>query len=248
MELFTRSGKRLKLNQAGARFLESSLRILREVEQAHSDMQTMTSGQDLTIRIGFAGKINEVLDIMWRFRNIRPDVRYDLKSDIESIEHLDINDFDVLIYPDEPRYARFNGYPVGEEKYLFAVAAHSPLSRSAVASPALMRGQDFVFLRRGLNHIEYPYRICTSLALDMRSQSFADSRGAHRRMISMGMAVGFVPEGEVKTYSADRQIKVLPILDKRFSRRMMVCFKREKHLSDVAREFKDYLMEKLQIG
>ena len=243
MPLFTRNGKRLSLNPAGARFLESCTKILREADLAISDMHMIMSGEAMTIRIGFAGQIHNLFRCMKEFRKDHPDVQFDLNSDIESIDHIDINDFDVLIYPDEPRYARFSGYRIGKETYSLAVCSESEAARHVVATQELMQGRDYVFLKHGDNHIEFPYRVCTSLAMNMRSQSFADSRGAHRRLISTGMAVGFVPEGEAAAYEREKNIRLLPILDQRFSRRMMICFKREKHLSETALAFKKKMMD-----
>ena len=244
--LFVRRGKRISLSPAGARFLESCQVILREMEHAVSDMHMMGGG-DQTIKIGFAGKIKELVEGMTSFRQLRPEIQFELNSDIENLDHLDINDFDVLIYPDEPRYARFSGYRIGREQYYYAVSADHPAAGSIVASLELMQHQDFVFLKRGENHLEYPYRICSSLAIDMKSQNFTDSRGAHRRFISTGMAVGFVPAGEVQAYSLDKKIRLLPILDERFSRPMMICFKRDKHLSGTARDFKDFLIREMEL-
>lgn len=242
--LFERNGKRIRLSAAGTRFLEGSLLILQEADRTVSDLQMLSGEEALTIRVGFAGRINDLIRCIHDFKRIHPRMQFDLRSDIEWIEHLDINDYDALIYPDEPRYARFSGYNIGDEKYFFAVSANSTIAGSAVASPALMQDQDFVFLRRGGAYTEYPFRICSSLAVSMHSQSFVDSRGAHRRFIASGMAVGFVPEGETRAYSLDQQIRLLPILDKRFSRPMKLCFKREKHLSESALEFKDMMMKR----
>lgn len=241
--LFERNGKRIRLNAAGTRFLEGSLMILQEADRTVSDLQMLSGEEALTIRVGFAGRINDLINCIHDFKAIHPRMQFDLRSDIEWIEHLDINDYDALIYPDEPRYARFSGYSIGDEKYFFAVSANSAIAGSAVASPALMQDQDFVFLRRGGTYTEYPFRICSSLAVSMNSQSFVDSRGAHRRFIASGMAVGFVPEGETRSYSQNHRIRLLPILDKRFTRPMMLCFKREKHLSESALEFKDMMMK-----
>ncbi len=245
--LFERNGKRITLNAAGTRFLEGSLLILQEADRTTADLQLLSGEEAPTIRIGFAGRINDLIKCISRFRIDHPFMQFDLVSDIEWIEHLDINDFDVLIYPDEPRYTKFSGYSIGEEKYFFAVSTDSDLAKSAVASPALMQNQHFVFMRRGINRTEYPFRICSSLAVNMRSQSFADSRGAHRRFIATGMAVGFVPEGEARAYSLDRRIRLLPILDKRFARPMMLCFKRDKHLSESARDFKELMLEEFSV-
>ena len=224
-------------------FQVEQVKPLTLADLAISDMHMIMSGEAMTIRIGFAGQIHNLFRCMKEFRKDRPDVQFDLNSDIESIDHIDINDFDVLIYPDEPRYARFSGYRIGKETYSLAVCAESEAARHVVATQELMQGRDYVFLKHGDNHIEFPYRVCTSLAMNMRSQSFADSRGAHRRLISTGMAVGFVPEGEAAAYEREKNIRLLPILDQRFSRRMMICFKREKHLSETALAFKKKMMD-----
>ena len=114
-------------------------------------------------------------------------------------------------------------------------------------SPRKLSGLDFVFLRSAKEALELPYALCTALALQFGSQCFADSRELHRQMVSAGIAAGFVPEGESAPYRSDPSIRLLPILDDRFSRELMICFRRDKHLSELAREFKDFAVRWLEL-
>ena len=92
--LFERNGKRIRLNAAGTRFLEGSLMILQEADRTVSDLQMLSGEEALTIRVGFAGRINDLINCIHDFKAIHPRMQFDLRSDIEWIEHLDINDYD----------------------------------------------------------------------------------------------------------------------------------------------------------
>ena len=111
-----------------------------------------------------------------------------------------------------------------------------------------MNGLDFVFLRGRNGYAEYTMRLCKALAIQTGREYFVDARELHRRMISGGVAVGFVPEGFADMYRNDPSIRLMPIHDRRFSRKMMICFKREKRLSPLAREFRDFALEYFKLG
>ena len=105
----------------------------------------------------------------------------------------------------------------------------------------MMNGLPFVFIRHK-NNCEYPFHVCLAQNIAMRSVNYADSSDLHKQMIANGIAVGFVPEGRSEMYRSDSRIKLLHLTDDRFSRKMMVCFKREKHLSEMAGAFREYMI------
>lgn len=240
MPLFDRNGKKISLNAQGKRFLECCNRLLREFDTALEDMHQIACGVDNRIRICIAGMNQRIIDCMADFRRKRPEIEFDLDGGLESREKLDINEFDVLVYPAGGRYDKFTGYPFYRERYFLGVSAGHPLSKNASIQPWALDGQNFVFLRSGRNCLEYPYSICTALAVSFGSQCFVDSRELHRQMIAAGMAVGFVTEEEAVFYQSCPSLRLIPIQDVRFSRQMMICFRREKHLPPSARAFRDY--------
>ena len=245
--LFSRSGKKVELNAAGASFLDCCNQVLRTLDSTMEEMRLASAGTDNRIRIGSAGICDPILRCMAEFSRSHPGTEFDLNSAIEYDDRIDISDYDVLIYPAGLKYEKFNGCRLCREKYFLAVAADSPLAGTGSVSPRKLAGLDYVFLRPSRDALEPPYALCTALALQFGSQCFADSRELHRQMVSAGIAVGFVPEGESAPYRSDPNVRLLPILDERFSRELMICFRRDKHLSDRAREFREFVCARLEL-
>lgn len=243
ISLFDRSGKKLTLNAAGARLLEYSTLALRELEYALDDMRLLSTGADSRVKIGTAGASDRLADCIAAFHRDHPTVEFDLSSGIEGIEHLDINDFDVLIYPAGGRYEKFTGFPLWEDRYLLAVPAQHPLAACAVMRLQALEGQSLVFLRDGRTFVEHPFRVCGALAVRFGSLCYVDSRELHRELIASGVCMGFVPESGAAFYRADPALRLIPIQDRRFTRQMMICFRREKHLSGLARAFRDFALD-----
>ena len=243
MPLFDRNGKKITLNPLGERFLECCNKVLRELDMALEDMAQMSCGTDHRIRICMAGVNQRMVECMAAFRSTHPEVEFDLNTALEAQETLDINDFDMLLYPAGGRYEKFTGYSFYRERYFLAVASRHPLAKSVSILPRALDGQDFVFLRSSKTTMEYPFTICMATAISFNSQCFVDSREMHQQMISSGMAVGFVTEEEAVFYQNAPHVRLIPIQDQRFSRQMMLCFRRDKHLSSTARDFRDFVID-----
>ncbi len=242
MPLFQRNGRKLVLNSAGARLLEFSTMVLRELDYALDDMRLLSTGAEAKIRIGLAGFCGKLTECLAAYREIAPGTEFELTGEIESLEHLDINEYDMLIYPAGRKYAKFTGYPLYEERYALAVPARHSLADSPFLLPKALEGQDAVFLRGGRSGEEFPFQICSALALRFHSVCYADSRELHRQMIASGLCVGFVPTDCSALYLGDGAIRLIPLQDRRFTRQMMVCFRREKALSPLGRAFRDFVL------
>lgn len=244
--LFDRNGKHISLNSAGQRFLDCCHHILNEYESAVDEITAMSTGTTTRIKIGACGNINRLLPIMTAFKKTHPEVEFDINSDIEHEDNIDINEYDVLVYPSESKYSRFSGFPLFEEKYFLAVSNNNPLRKSAAVSVKSLNSQDAVFMRSGsLN--EYSYNLCSALSVHFTSASFVTSRAMHREAIASGLAVGFVPDSYRSLYISTGNIELLPITDAGFTRQYNICFKRKKHLSQLAQEFEALICKQLKI-
>lgn len=234
--LFDRNGKHISLNSAGQRFLDCCHHILHEYESAVDEITAMATGNTTRIKIGACGNISRLIPCLTSFKKLHPEVEYDINSDIEREDNIDINEFDVLVYPSEPKFSRFNGYPLFDEKYYLAVSSNNPLRNNGAISVKSLRDQDVVFMRSGsLN--EHSYNLSSALHVQFSSASFVTSRAIHRDAIASGLAIGFVPESYRSLYLSSESIYLLPITDVGFTRRYNICFRRKKHLSLLAQEF-----------
>ena len=246
VKLFDRHGKKLILNDAGKRFLQSCDRILQETEAVTKELRHMTTGDDNLIKICAVGTEPFLFTFMSIFKISYPEVEYAVDTVPDSDDIPDINKYDLIIYPDELKYRKFKGMDFYTEKYLFAVRNDNPLADRVSLPVKMMTGLPMVFLNHKLGY-EYPYHVCLAQAVKMSSVNFVDCRDLHRQMISTGIACGFVPEGSAEIYRNDSRIKLLHLTDDRFIRQMKVSFKREKHLSTLGSAFRKSMIEYFNI-
>ena len=239
--LFDRLGKKLVLNDAGRRFLSSCERILEETDAVAKDLRHMSAGGDNIIRIYAMSSDSRLFSCMSMFRLAYSNVEYRIDTFGEKSDLPDINEYDLVIYPDEIRFRKFKGSDYYTEKYYFAVRTDSPLAKRISIPVKMMDGLSFVFLRNKTEY-EYPFHVCLAQNVRMEHVHCVDTRDHHLQLIANGIAAGFVPEGNTEIYRNDRRIRLLHLTDDRFSRSMKVCFKREKHLSEIAGAFKEHFL------
>ena len=247
VSLFDRNGKNIALNASGERFLESCKKIVSEMDRTVNVLDQEAHGRSNTVHIGIEGGSGKLFSCMDAFKKKYSCVSYDISCVIEETEHPDINDFDLMVYPEGRKYAKFDGIPFYRERYMLAVHSESELRNKSSATLADLAGRDYVFLRYSDAGYEFPLEICKALAVPMNTVSYVDSRSMHREMIASGIAVGFIPESVMDIYKNDTKIKTLILMNKKFSRQMMICFKREKHLSEIANEFRRFTMDYFDI-
>ena len=245
MQLFTRSGRKISLNEPGKRFLDAAMVMLRELDDAEEEMDELASGRGNRLAVGIYGAHPAVIRYLARFAAEYPEAEYHLTCNIETIEHLDIADFDMLVYPDIPKYEKFVGTRLWDERYLLAVPAGHPLTKKAAVLPRDFLEEPMVFLRGGGGYTELCHSLCVAMSPGLKIRGFATSPEIHREMIAEGMAVGFVPDGCAEAYRRDPGIRLRPITDDKFCRTMMLCFKKEKHVSALGKVFKQFIMERI---
>lgn len=245
--LFDRAGKKLILNNRGERLLNSAEKILREMDEVKTDIKQLKMDiPEQKIRIGLMGCENKIISSIVTYKKNHPDIVFEIDSTLDANEVIDINEYDVLVYRDEGRFNKFNGYNFGSEKIYLAIGSDSRYKNISVANLNSLNNLDYIFIKSG-EYYEITYYISKALAISMGQKNYADSKELHRQMIISGMGCGFVLEGGMSFYNCP-EIKLLPILDSRFSLKMKICFKREKHLSEAAEEFKEYLMRSYKIS
>lgn len=243
VNLFDRSGKTIRLNSAGMQFYESCSRILSEYSTAEEALRLVSRSKDRRIRIGTAGTPDTLLKAISAFTIAHPETEFIINGHIEEQINLNINDYDMMIIPDEPRFENLSGYTLYQESYYFAVPADSQDVSAITFDPEMLLHQPVVFLRNSELSPEFPYRVCSAMGWELGVVNYVDTRDMHRRMIASGNAAGFVPKSAMESYRKDRGTRFLPVMSSRFTRTMKICFLREKHLSDLGIEFRRFIID-----
>ena len=247
VDLFDRNGKSLRLNEAGGQFLASCQKMLGEFDNVLEGLKRSEQKNTARVRTGVEGEIGPLLSWMADFQALHPETAYEIDSSLSRQTHPDINEYDVMVYPEGRRYSKFRGYPYFVEQFLLAVPAEDMLARQKTVSIRELGERDYVFIRRGEEGIEHPHKICRALMVELRSEHFVDRESLKRSMIAEGIALGFVSGENAPLYLADGRIRLLPLISSSFSRQMMICFKRKKHLTPLAEAFCAYVSGRASI-
>lgn len=245
--LFLRQGKRITLNPQGERFLESAWSILRDLDSAMAELKETSTGTAARVSVGLCQPDEKITRCLAAFLETHPEVELTLTCSIETQEPPDINQYDMLLYPDQSRYRKFRGIPLWEEAYLLALPAAHPLAGKAAVTPAALEGLPFVFFCPEPSVPAEPYYLCTGLNLHLHALAFTDDRELHRQFIASGMALGFVTEGCAGPYRQDPRLRLVPMASDKFRRQLMLCFKREKHLSPAGKVFQSFVLDHLDL-
>ncbi len=243
VRLFNRNGRKITLNEPGKRFLDAAMVMLQELYDAVEEMDELASGTGNRLTIGIYGGHPTILRYLAQFSLLHPEVEYTINGNIGAVEHLDIADFDMLVYPNTAQYAKFLGQKLCDERYLLAVPARHPLAQRAAVLPRDFLDEPLVFLRSQGQYVGPCHALCTAMNPDLRVRAFVSVPGLHQEMIASGMALGFVPEGCAGPYRQDPDIRLCTITDNKFSRTMMICFKKEKYRSALGKVLQQYLTD-----
>ena len=241
--LFVRTGKKLSLKPEGARLLESCKTILAEMDSAKKEITLMSSGTINRIRIWCSEVPESFYECLSDFRNAYSNTEYIIDWQIGFDSLPDINTYDMIIYPEDSKFTKYKGLHFYENRFMLALSNTHPLAKKGAVSTQALDGLDYVFMKSEAGSPEFIYDTFSALTIRMHSCSFTTSRDAHRRMIASGFAVGLVSKENCEVYQKDKNISLIPLMDSRFHQQMMVCFKREKRLSELGMAFMNHFID-----
>ncbi|MBQ6453619.1 MAG: LysR family transcriptional regulator, partial [Coriobacteriales bacterium] len=165
VKLFDRRGKKIVLNKQGERFLESSIGILRDIETATQDLRALSNGSGGRLRIGCPGEILPLCDCVSEFCREHPDTYVEIDASIETLDYIEMSNYEMLIYPNGPQFDKLEGYRFCNERYLVVLNSDHPLAARETLGFSDLMDERFVFVRRDQTHPEFAYRLCGAQGL-----------------------------------------------------------------------------------
>ncbi len=242
-KLFDRAGKRIILNDQGSRFLAGVQLSLQDLEDAKALVENMAEGATQKISIGLFGAHSYLDACLQAFGKRHPKVEFVISCHIGASDHLETDLFDMMLYPESAAFKKYKGFPIARERFYLAVPASHPLAGQGNTESRKLAEEKFVFLRNTNRNLERPYLHCIGSGFRPKIKCTTDSKVSHRSIISLGLAIGFAAEGDKAFYAEDPNISLLAIDEEEFTQSVMIGFKREKHLSETARQFRDFVAE-----
>jgi DNA-binding transcriptional LysR family regulator len=241
-KLFDRAGKRIILNDQGSRFLAGVQLSLQDLDDARALVENMAGGMTKKISLGVFGPQSYLDACLEQFGKQNPQVEFVISCNIGAAGLMETDQFDMMLYPEDPAFKKYKGFLVRRERFLLAVPNTHPFAGLAKVDPRKLAEEKFVFMRSSGRNLERTYVLCINTGFRPKIKSTTDCMDSHRRIIAHGLAVGFVAEGDAAFYEADDDIVLLDIDDDEYMQSVMVGFKREKHLSKTAIQFRNFVL------
>lgn len=245
--LFERHGKRITLNAQGRTFLESSIAILRELDYVTQDVRSSAGAQIQRFRIGCAGPSATLCDCLKAFCVSRPDVSFDVDTNIEDLNYVEMKNYDMVIYPTARQFEKLRGYPLVTERYYLVAPANHRLAMAAQVTRDDLMNEDFVFIRQGYKNIEHAYRLCGARAIQEHKRFFVSSHEMQRYLVGSGLALGFVTDSNRAFYEKDPDIRIIPVEEQGFERTLWICFRESADPFPLDDDFREFVISYFNI-
>ena len=243
--LFDRSGKKVTLNESGKRFLEHARNMAQELDHAISAAKNQRPRP--TLHLGLFNYSEKFMQCLKGFLASTPDIVIQLDHLEYKPFSIDTNEYDMLLFPSTPFFRKYKADVVYSDFYFLAVEKSNPLADKESVKLADLAEQKLIFLKYANNQFDLPYHIFMCLGIRSDFNLYTNSYEMQKWLISNDDCVGFVPYSCAEVYQKDPSIVLLPVLEDKLNREIMLGFKREKHLSAVGKEFVKFVQNYFDI-
>ena len=237
-QLFQRDGRKVVLNDNGRAFLEQISPAIAQLQEAEYQFTCPDQMNTNRRTVGIWGSSDALTDCIHAFLREHSDVAFVIKSHIESITRLDIRDFDLLLYSDGDDYfKKYRGTEILCEEYLLAVHKNEKCADKIFVSAGDLAS--FPMISAGQS--SEAERLLPQMNILLKNIVTVDNQIVQKSLVSAGAGVCIVPQSESRIFADDPNIRLLHIRNPGMSRKLKICFKREKLLSGSGREFMSFV-------
>jgi DNA-binding transcriptional LysR family regulator len=197
-ELFTRHGRRLELNRAGATFRVDALQVVEGLERGRRHLRQLTGSQG-TVRLGFlqSAALWAVPRLVGGFRASAPGSRFELRQGFarDLFGWIDADALDVaFVTAPGPARSGFGWRKLVEQRLILAVPRNHRLADRHSVTPADLDGEDFVAFARTTELRTVIDPMLAESGASVRIAFESSEIDTIRGLVGVGLGVAIIPE------------------------------------------------------
>ncbi len=239
--LFDRSGREVRLTEAGLRLLPHAERVLADVEAAQREIARLRGRALGRISVGVTPTVATHLlpRALARYRAAQPAVEVVLREGgtgalVTMIERGAVDLAIVVLPTDRPT---IDAVPLFTEPLLLAVAADSPIARATPPVPLRLAADEPFILYRVSYHLRSATIAgCRAAGFEPRVALEGGEMETVLRMVAAGLGVSLVPQLAFEG-SPRPGVVALPVSDPPLARTIGVAHRHDRPLSPAAEAF-----------
>ncbi len=257
VKLFEPSGRGIRLTEAGDFYRQRIELVIENLDGATEELKRFEDGRKATIRINVTSASSIVIDAVAAWRAKHPETHFQIESN-ETAEG-EASSFDIEVRMAFSKAARKNAHArLFEEHIMLAVPSDetaigaseteqggpkTETAREAV-SIETAKGEGFIMLAGSRNISDLCLSRCAKLGFRPNVTFESDNPSVVRKMIGLGLGVGFWPEHSWGELGGGAQL--LPIREAGFARTIQVSRIEHGNAHPEAEAFYDFLLAQFE--
>jgi len=238
VKLFDRTGRHLRLNEYGMRFLAKVDLALRTLEEGRLELHDLAERPAGTVTLYVQVASHLIPELICAFRELHPEVQFKL------VQHDPVNGaplpFDLCLTSAPCAIPDTASEQLLTEDIVLAVPAGHPLAQRPAIRMSDIRGEGLISLKPGRKLRETTDVLCRQAGFAPHILYECDEPSMVRGLVRAGLGVSFLP---AVTWSGSQgpSVALIPIEDARSVRTIDLIWYPGRYMTKAAAAFRDFV-------
>ncbi|NRR22438.1 LysR family transcriptional regulator [Brevibacillus sp. MS2.2] len=239
--LFDRTGRKLRLNEFGSKFLSRVERALFELEQGKLELRDLSNPEHGTLELAVT-TASTLPNILRAFRKKRPDIQFHVQmlSTKEMITLLHRGEVDFCLSSPPIQDDDIECQIVFIDPILVAVPRGHRLADRSMVSLTELKDESFVGVKRGYGTRDFVDAICKSVGFAPTYVYEGDEPARLIQLVEAEIGIAFIPS---TARDSREQVRYLPVENHELVREIALLWHKSRYISRAAQEFRDVVLD-----
>ncbi|MBW7455962.1 LysR family transcriptional regulator [Paenibacillus sepulcri] len=243
--LFDRTGRKLRLNEFGSRFLRRAERALFELEQGKQEISDLSSPEHGTLELAVT-TASPLPNILREFRKKRPNVLF-------HVQMLSAQNMVTLLHRGEVDFC-LSSPPIYEDgidcqivyidPILVAVPKGHRLATRSSVSLTELRNEWFVGVKKGYGARDFVDSLCQSVGFEPKYVYEGDEPARLSALVEAEIGIAFIPS---TARNSREHIHYLQVENHELVREIALLWNKSRYISRAALEFREVVVEYFEV-
>lgn len=239
--LFDRTGRKLRLNEFGSKFLSRVERALFELEQGKLELRDLSNPEHGTLELAVT-TASTLPNILREFRKKRPDIQFHVQmlTTKEMVTLLHRGEVDFCLSSPPVQDDDIECQIVFIDPILVAVPRGHRLADRSIVSLTELKDESFVGVKKGYGTRDFVDAICKSVGFVPTYVYEGDEPARLIQLVEAEIGIAFIPS---TARDSREQVRYLRVENHELVREIALLWHKSRYISRAAQEFREVVVD-----